>query len=344
MIIKKEAETLASVKGTDRINLYDIVGKAEEMSKNWIDHTALHTADFPFVLTDDCKLSFVSDEEYTQDISEYAFGQLCSKVGIPANYIQRCFDSGKKDLAIQNYRDWAASQEARNRNFLVRSYKGVTEAILTDKYNVFGSDLVLGAIRDAVMDQDYAGRYEANQIYLSQDRLHVRFVDFNNPLNVGGDELYSGFTVSSSDIGAGSLSIKYFLYRFACKNGIVYVKNGGVLFRQTHLNDFADAGKYLFIDALEKIDSINATVVSNIDAAAKKKLSKDELDMYLAKAQKELHIGRKGRESLQNLIGTTYDRTLWGLINSVTENAQNAKGLDRRIEAETWAGKLLAAA
>ena len=65
---------------------------------------------------------------------------------------------------------------------------------------------------------EYEGRYEANQAFLSEDRVHLRFVDFNNPLPVQNDKLYSGFTVSISDIGSGALCIKYFVYRFACRN------------------------------------------------------------------------------------------------------------------------------
>lgn len=346
MIIEKKSEILENVRGTARINLDDICGRADEMALHWEDVKVYHEDTFPLELTDDCKLSYGTRfHRYSQDISEYGFSQLCSKVGIPAAYTKKCFDSGKEDLALENYREWAKDKKPEDNDYLIRSYNGVAEAVLTDKYNVFGSNIVLNAVRDAVTDPKYAGRYEANQIYLSQDRLHVRFVDFNTKLNIGDPSpVYPGFVVQSSDVGAAALSIKFFLYRFACRNGIVYVKHGGVLFRQTHLGTFTDNGKGLFMEALGKIDNLNEIVTANINEASKKRLTEEEFEMYLNKAQKELHFGKSGAEKLKEIIETSYDRSLWGVINGVTENAQNNTRLDRRIEAEMWAGNMLAKA
>lgn len=342
-IIKQEAEILTNVKGTARINLDDLCSRADEMSLRWEDVLVSHEDKFPLELTEDCSLSFGTQfRRYKQDISESAFGQLCSKVGIPAAYTKRCFDSGKQGLALQNYREWAQDKKPEDNDYLIRLYDGTARAVLTDSYKVFNSNLVLNAARQAVTDPKFAGRYEANQAFLSQDRLHIRFVDFNNPLNVGNDKMYSGFTISSSDVGAGALSIKYFLYRFACRNGIVYIKNGGVLFRQTHLGNFADTGKGLFMEALTKIDDLNAVATKKINDARTKTFTQEELEVYLARARKELHLGKTGEENLRNLVETTYDRSLWGVINAVTENAQSNDRLDRRIEAETFAGILLA--
>lgn len=345
-IIMKSPEILTNVKGTARINLDDICGKANEMATRWEDVKVSHEDMFPLELTNDCKLSFGTRfRRYSNDITEYGFGQLCSKVGIPAAYTKKCFDSGKEDLALQNYRAWAADKKPEDKDYLIRMYDGNVEAVLTDKYNVFGSDIVLNAVRDAVTDPKYAGRYEANQIYLSQDRLHVRFVDFNTKLNIGDSSpVHPGFVVQSSDVGASALSIKFFLYRFACRNGIVYVKHGGVLFRQTHLGTFTNDGKGLFMEALGKIDNLNEIVTANINEASKKRLTEEEFEMYLNKAQKELHFGKSGAEKLKEIIETSYDRSLWGVINGVTENAQNNTRLDRRIEAEMWAGNMLAKA
>ncbi|MBO5544669.1 MAG: DUF932 domain-containing protein [Oscillospiraceae bacterium] len=346
MIIKKQPEILENLRGTHNIELDHIVDRAMDMMPNWKDHRVLDTASgFPIKLTPDLQVEFNDNygNGYRQDISEYAFTQMCSKVGVPASYIMKCFDREKPDLAIQNFYAWANDVEM-GKNLLVRSYDGICRAVLTDRYNVFDSSLVLEAIRDSVSSPQYSGRYEANQAYLSEDRLHIRFVDFNGPLQVGGDRLFPGFTVSSSDIGSGSLCIKYFLYRFACKNGIVAARGGGILFRQTHLGEFMDTGKALFMNALDKIEDLNTVATQKIQSSMNRKLFGKELEIYLEKARKELHLGKTGEENVRKLMDSTYGYTMWGLINSITEDAQRYNMLDNRMASESYGWNLLMAA
>ena len=344
MILNKEFEVLENLHGNNKIVLDDLLNKAIDMSGHWVDHKVpSYGTAMPIRLTEDAKVGFFDSNtgtSYEEDISAYAFTQLCSKAGIPASYTKKCFDNGKGDLAQRNYLEWANDEESDGKPLLVRSYDGVTRAVLSDRYNVFDSGMVLQNLVDAIMERP---QYEANQAHLSIDRLHIRFVNFNDPLTIGNDRLHYGFTVSSSDIGSGSLSVKYFLYRFACKNGLVIVKKGGTLFRQTHLNDFANAGKEMFLEAFDKIDILNQECTDQILKAQNKILTEEELAGYITRARKELHLGKTGEESLMELVNNTYDRTLWGVINSVTENAQRYS-LDERLENEAWAGNLLQAA
>lgn len=342
MILERRNENLVNVMGTSRINLSDIVDRAAEMATHWEDVRVSKGDEFPMQITPDCSLSFGTKfRRYEQNMTPKAFEQYCGTSGIPAGYIRKCFDSGKEELALSNCREWKPADT----DYLIRVYDGVVEGILSKRYNIFGSDLVLDALQQAVTDDKFAGRYEANQIYLDPARLHIRFVDFNNPLKISDrSKVYPGFVVQSSDIGTSSLSIKFMLYRYACRNGLVYVKHGGVLFRRTHLGDFDSAGKDLFMHALDKMDGLTEIITNNINDAAGRKFTQDEFDLYLARARRELHLGKSGEESLRTICETSYDRSLWGLINGVTENAQKSNVLDRRVEAEIWAGNMLAKA
>ena len=349
MIKKRGFETLVNVRGNANINFDGLVAKAKEMSRRWQDTIAMpHTHASTIRLTPDASVEYTDqfNRNFHADVSDYAFSQMCSKAGVPASYIMKCLESGHEELAIQNFKEWAP--EKLDDNFLVRKYHDAdgnetVRAVLTDRYNVFDSGLVLSSIQDAIHMPEYEGRYEANQAFLSEDRVHFRFVDFNNPLPVQNDKLYSGFTVSSSDIGSGALCIKYFVYRFACRNGLVIAQGGGTMFRQTHLSDFALQGSMLFANALEQVDVLNGQVMKQIEDARNKKLDKDMLDMFLIQAQRQLHLGKKGYEQLSELVTTVYEPTRWGVINAITEQAQQYT-LEDRIAAETFAGKLLGAA
>lgn len=92
-IIEKGNEILENIRGTARINLDDICMRADDMASRWEDVRVCHEDLFPLELTEDCKLSYGSRfRRYSQDISEYGFSQLCSKVGIPTAYTKKCFD------------------------------------------------------------------------------------------------------------------------------------------------------------------------------------------------------------------------------------------------------------
>ena len=350
MIIKNNPEVLNNHLGVNKnIDALDkLIQNAEIMVQNWVDYPVLAMPGaFPIQMDQDASGDVTFSFNGTpHNITEHAFQQVCSKIGLPAAYMKKCVDAGKSDLAVDNYRSWSISDKSdqkENNNLLVRCYNGDIRAVLTDRYNVFDSSIVLNTLKDALDCDEYMDRFTLSQSYLSQDTLHLRFVDFNNPITVGGDHLHSGFVLSSSDIGSGALSLKYFLYRFACKNGIVHARSSGTLFRRTHLTDFRYSGINLFRDALHKIADLNQDVATHISNSQQKILVDKELDFYIEKARKELHIGKTGEENIRQLMDTTYDHSLWGLINSITEHAQ-IYSLDGRVDAETFAGKLLAAA
>lgn len=83
-------------------------------------------------------------------------------------------------------------------------------AVLSDSYTPFDSYKVLKTLNNTV-DSNI---YKPSQVYLSTDRLHIRFVNHEPlPIDNDGSPLYAGFTVDSSDVGRGSLNMKFFIYR-----------------------------------------------------------------------------------------------------------------------------------
>lgn len=343
MIIRNNIETLVDIKGKGISSLEEYIEKAEEMTLNWTDRHSVGESRCPLTITDEMKVEYQDSigEWRASDISEYAFTQLCGKVGVPASYISKCFDKGMGELAVHNFNEWSRKIEGAQ-DLLVREYEGTVRAVLSDRYNVFNTASVMKNVKQALDAPQYAGRYELNQIFLNPDKLHMRFVDFNSPLKIGNREYTPGFTISSSDVGSGSLNIKYFIYRFACRNGLVIVKNGGTLFRQTHLGDFESAGADLFMKALENVDAMNQYAADKLVCSQNKMLSREEMNLYLTRAQKELHLGKgKAMENLNDLLNETYpEGNILSFINAITENAQKYT-LETRIEHEIWAGNVL---
>ena len=70
-------------------------------------------------------------------------------------------------------------------------------------------------------------------------------------------------------------------------------------------------------------------------------MSEDEMNAILDTCKKSsISISESERNKIIDLAAQRYGRTKWGLINGITEVAQDHT-LDARINYETFAGKLL---
>lgn len=338
-IIAQDFETLITKQGTECCDFRELLDRSREIKAKWEDDIVINEGLTNFSLDKDLRFHYTTDygKKKEADITQFAFSQLCSRMGVPANYIKKCFTTGKEDLALENFRAWADEAES---NILVRANDGIVRAVLSESYKPFDSYQVLRALKYTV---DF-GRWKPTQVFLSEDRLIVRFVDFT-PLPVhDGSPLYLGFTVSTSDVGRGSLNVKMMLYRFACQNGLIIASMGGTLYRQHHIGEAMSKGKLqVFNRVFSDLDVAANAIVANIDQCRSRQLKDYEMTMLVEQARREMKLSEKSVEKLQMLVSSTYGATKWGLINGVTELAQDFT-LETRLDMEQWAGELFARA
>lgn len=336
-IIPQDFEVLYTGHGTEKCDFNKLLERSKEIRNKWENDIVLNKEKINFNLDENLRFKYMTEsgKKKEADITQFAFSQLCARLGVPANYVKKCFNTGKKELALQNFRAWADEAES---NLLVRANDGVVRAVLSDSYSPFDSYQVLRALKYTV---DFK-RWQPTQTYLSEDRLVMRFVDFT-PLPINdGSPLYLGFTVSSSDVGRGSLNVKMMLYRSVCTNGLLISDMGGLLYKQNHIGAKMTESKLqdfnrIFLD----IDSNAKAVIDNINLCRSRQLKDYEMTMLVEKAKREMKLSEKSVEKLQLLLNTTYEPTQWGLINSVTELAQDFT-LETRLEMEEWAGSYFA--
>ena len=215
MIVGQEFEVFNNYKGTEKIDMNCLLEQSRTVAKNWVDRLVINEQQPNFYMDEDMMFHYItSDGEHRcADITEYAFAQLCTRVGIPASYIKKCFEQNKRELAVLNFKTWASDG---TKNMLIRESGGVVRAVLSEKYVPYNSYSTLKTLKRTVDTK----RWNPTQVYLSEDRLAVRYVDFENPLKVNegmGSKLYTGVSITNSDVGRGSLQMKVMLYRFACK-------------------------------------------------------------------------------------------------------------------------------
>lgn len=327
--------------GTKNVSIEQLLTQAEMMEKSWRDDLIVGNTRVPISLTEDLKAGYITRDgrQVSVDLTDNALSQMCGRAGIPVKYMRDLFENGDRDLAVENWIRMSNKLVSSETVLRSRVYEDTARAVLTDDYHPFDNSRILEGVWQAARG---AG-YEANQAFLSPDKLHIRFVDFNNPLKVRNG-LYPGFTVSSSNVGTGAFAIQYFLFRFACRNGIVHGSLKGILFRQTHQKSFDAEASGIFVRAFVKMEELNAMFEHQIGKAARNRLGKEELERVFKDAQKELHLGERGLREVRTLVEKTYSPSTWGVVNALTEAAQSSRyGLDRRMEIESYAGKILQA-
>ncbi len=336
-IIAQEFETLVTKHGTEKCNFSELLDKSREIKTKWENDIVINEQHTNFSLDKDLRFHYMTDygKEKEADITQFAFSQLCARMGVPANYIKKCFTTGKEELALQNFRAWANEAEG---NLLVRENDGIVRAVLSESYKPFDSYQVLRALKYTVDMK----RWQPTQVFLSEDRLVVRFVDFT-PLPVDdGSPLFLGFTVSSSDVGRGSLNVKMMIYRSVCTNGLLISSMGGTLYKQHHIGESMSQSKIeVFNRIFTGLDETGKVIVDNISECRNRQLKDYEMEMLMEKAKREMKLSEKSVEKLKALVDNTYEPTRWGLINGVTELAQDFT-LETRLDMEAWAGEFFA--
>lgn len=278
---------------------------------------------------------------HVADATEYAYKQACTLLGIPADYLNSLYARGLTALAADTVR--SLSQDSRKRGRFdgqrVLRFGNRVEAVVSKKYdNNFPTCRMLEEMKSAV-DME---RYIPNQAFISNSRFHIRMVDFENPEYINGDKVSVGFTVDNSDIGKSALRVQFFIYRFACMNGIVKVAKGGTLYKQIHLGRAFDADAITaFKSAFADIEELRRTSMKQIADSMNRMMSLAEMRAILE--NKSYGLTNDAIDNIIDIASKQYSPTKWGLINGITENAK-IYSLSDRISQEVVAGQILAKA
>lgn len=146
--------------------------QSKEISYTWKNHIVRNVDQVNFSLDWDLRFYYETEDRQKKeaDITQFAFSQLCARIGVPGKYIDKCYKSGKEELALQNFRAWA---DETNGNMLIRENDGVIRAVLSGEYAPFDNYKVLRSLKYTVDTK----RFQPTQVYLSEDNMVVRFVD-----------------------------------------------------------------------------------------------------------------------------------------------------------------------
>ncbi len=274
-------------------------------------------------------------------MSRYALGQLGSKIGVPARYLEKCVASGRIDLAQDNVNSWL---EDFNKDLFIREYNGGIRGVLSNKYSVCDSHEILEAVDDAVD----LSKYKIKGSFLNEERLHVRLIG-KEMLPIDGEDLFAGLFLDSSDVGRNILTVKFGIYKQVCTNGLVIARAGGTLFEQKHIGITAEEFHEGLVKSLQNVDLLTENAVEWVRRAKHRDNHwsavseyEDDINEFVAYIRQQTNLSDDSAHKVIDLMSTKYEDNRWGLINGITEVAQDFT-LERRLELERIAGNLLVA-
>lgn len=291
---------------------------------------------------DSGKLCYTNDLGLTstRKLTPHAMTQLCSKIGVPTKYVEKCLESGMTDLAAENINSWLSDY---NKSLFVREYEDRVRGVLSDRYMALDTPDILSVLSDVVDPSQYSTK----GYFLNPERFHARIVQ-NEMMNIAGEDLFAGIQIDSSDVGRSTLLVRFFVFKQVCTNGLCVSKGGGIMYEQRHIgvnlkefrNSFVESMKTLpdLVDNYTKL--IKSASEDNSDKYRVTVFSKEQMDEFIQRVRANTRLSDESVHKVIDLMTQRYQPNKWGFVNSITEVAQDFT-LERRIELEKYAGDLL---
>ena len=341
--LQSKEKEIKEVIDTRPKTLNRLIEKAHEIESRSNDYMVRHASSHNIRFNERAGITFISEDQCIRDfpISRYALGQLSSKIGVPVRYLDKCIQSGRIDLAQDNVNSWL---EDYNKDLFIREFSGGIRGVLSNKYSVCDSHEILEAVDDAVD----LSKYKVKGSFLNEERLHVRLIG-KEMLPIDGEDLFAGLFLDSSDVGRNILTVKFGIYKQVCTNGLVIARAGGTLFEQKHIGITAEEFHDGLVKSLQNVDLLTDHAVEWVQRAKNRynhwsveTEHPEDIEEFVAYIRQQTNLSDDSAHKVISLMQTKYEDTRWGLINGITEVAQDFT-LERRLELERIAGSMLVA-
>lgn len=316
-------------------------------------------------------LQLTGREGIPAKLTNWAFGQLSQRAGAPASYLRQL----PATLAAQNLNHGLAaagregSDEERTAKLLFHRNGGlVLRAATSDKYARIWNNEVTGRLVALQERQPnwalplayvrepgsrgfsgLTGVMAPRGAYASDHDMFCLLVDQTRRVACPGtkDGLFRGFFVWNSEVGASSFGLCAFLFDQVCGNQIIWGAKNVSELRIRHVGNASPrAFQSIGIEVRRFAESSTSDMEAKIAAAQRFELgaTKDAvLDSILGKRIPE--ISRKRLDDAYSAAESAdrygSPRTVWGMVNGLTEISQKTPHMDERVKLDRAAGKVL---
>jgi hypothetical protein len=294
-----------------------------------------------FSLETDYRDLYINDNQFTNKLrmNENALQQLCAKITVPYTFIKKSMETGYSGIAEEArnvLHTWLEYKYDPKTQLLVRAHDNYARAILSDRYKIVNSIDVFNLIKDNVLPKGY----HIKEYHHNEGDLYMRVIN-NERIDIPGEDLHIGFNIKNGETGNLKLSADVMVFKQICSNGLMVTKGQNNMYNKRHFGNI-DAGSMVtdFTNhTINNISTITRQVKDEIVKAMNESIKIDNLDAILKKVSTETKVVGSAMDVVRNLLDK-YGMTQWGLVNSITEVAQQYD-IDRREKLESYAYQLI---
>lgn len=272
---------------------------------------------------------------------EHALSQLSSRLGIPSRYAKKVMESEPKLLAthVNHWLERLDEDTEGDKSWLLRGKRDSLRAVLTDKYTQLDNNFVFDALSNNLQGGDVV---DVKNFDLSSKYMNFRMVFPDLKVNIGTslkkDDVMVGIHVVNSEVGASSLRIESCLFRLVCTNGLIARVGGDSLMAQRHVHLTAGEMQNRVADAIDKALQVGDQLVDRF--ARSREINVKNPLATLEKLAKSQKYSNQFVDTLKSSFNSEPGDSAFEIVNAFTHASQSLP-FDRRLEVETFAGKVL---
>lgn len=317
----------------------------------------------------DAEMSYDEDELLLDGkrMTNWAFGQLAQRTKAPAAYIRTL----PSDLALQCMKHGLRSSDPAMPADKVMVADGRVSAITSERYvrlwNAEIADWLVTlqgaqpwwsfpvAFRQAGGETKQGAWGESKELpvaFLSDHDMFVFLADYEHAIEIPDCDtpLNRGFWIENSETGASAIRITLFLFDFVCSNVLVWGARNVVEVKVNHVGRarervlFDDSEARLAIEEyanrstredVQRIVQARKTLVAD----TREEVINDLYGMRLPGLTKT--ILEQAYATVERTPRYGDPRSIWGVVNGLTEVSQRLPHADARTEVDRSAGKIL---
>lgn len=309
-------------------------------------------------------LSFENGKKHSFALNNWSAGQLAGYSDIPKAYFDR-INAENPALLADNVNHGleriakTARSERKNESRLIRTLDGNVRGLLSSRYRILDSHDMLESVFPVLVDKGM----QVVSSEVTEKRLFLKALSPKLQSEVKkGDVVQYGLTISTSDVGAGSVRVEPLIFRLACLNGMI----SSTAIRKYHVgkNQAESDIQELLSDRTKEMsdaafwaqvrDIVLASMqpenfereIDRLRVAANLEIKNFDLPRVVELTMKATGLTGEGKKnSILAALASGNEGaglTQWGLINSFTRAAQDdAFSYEESIEMERAGGSIL---
>jgi Domain of unknown function (DUF932) len=281
-------------------------------------------------------------------MTEHAFGQLCQQVynySLPAEYFKNLYKEDPQRFADQF-------------NFHLQNGKPTTRKFRTMKDEVGGQSEVRGIVSESYIPYDNLDAlsifmdtakelpdYELATSNINEKMMFMRFIFPETEKNFGrsydgqDDKNFLALDLINSEVGFTSIIANPSVYRLICTNGLVSKQAEFGFYKQRHMH----------VDPFQINENLSKSIIHGVETGAEilhkfenaRKVVVENPYEMITDYGKRKALSDKMLRTVRNNYDIEADKSLYGVVNSFTRSARDLKNLERRLDLEKYASKIM---